>query len=180
MVLDVHCILLNHQEVQEILRIVKMLNIPDAWVGAGCIRNRIWDYLHEKETPIHIHDIDVIFFDSVKKDKAIELAIEYELKKHYPKYNWSVKNQARISEKNGNQFTSCYESISYWPETATAIAARIDMSDQLEVIVPYGVDDLIQLKLRPTPHIDKSVFKDRIQKKDWLINWPKLSVVLES
>jgi len=47
----------------ETLRIVERLALPDWYVGAGFVRNKIWDVLHDyaKRTPLD--DIDVIYFD---------------------------------------------------------------------------------------------------------------------
>ena len=55
-----------------ILKIVRELNLPDCWIGAGFIRNKIWNTLHNIDTENIHRDIDVIFFDQEKT------SIEYE------------------------------------------------------------------------------------------------------
>ena len=37
------------------LRAARSLNLPDWYLGAGFLRNAIWDYLHEKEVINEAH-----------------------------------------------------------------------------------------------------------------------------
>ncbi len=46
-----------------VLETVRACNPPDWLVGAGVIRNLVWDHLHQYQTPTPLADIDVIFFD---------------------------------------------------------------------------------------------------------------------
>ncbi len=39
-------ILRTNATVYAALKIVKQLDLNDCWIGAGFIRNRIWDYVH--------------------------------------------------------------------------------------------------------------------------------------
>lgn len=36
----------QHEEIMQDLRIVRSLELPDCYIGAGYIRNYIWDVLH--------------------------------------------------------------------------------------------------------------------------------------
>lgn len=38
------------------------LQLPDAWLAAGFVRNRVWDRLHGYPEPIPLADLDVIHF----------------------------------------------------------------------------------------------------------------------
>jgi len=49
-----------------ILKIVKDLNLPDWWIGAGFVRNKVFDYLHEYKKRTKLNDTDIIYFDSGK------------------------------------------------------------------------------------------------------------------
>src|SRR5258707_4451148 len=46
-----------------ILETVRRCNPPDWLVGAGVIRNLVWDHLHQYQTPTPLAATDVIFFD---------------------------------------------------------------------------------------------------------------------
>jgi hypothetical protein len=65
----------------------------------------------------------------------------------------------------------------HWPETATAVAAKLAEQGTLEIAAPFGLDDLFDLVLRPTPHFageKRHVYWDRVQSKQWLTIWPLL------
>ena len=65
-----------------------------------------------------------------------------------------------------------------WPETATAIAVRrTDNDTGCEVAAPFGLDDLLNLVLRPTPHFARDkrpIYEARLQAKQWAALWPLL------
>lgn len=42
-----------------LLRAVRHCNPPDWFVGAGVIRNIVWDYLHGYVNPTPVRDVDV-------------------------------------------------------------------------------------------------------------------------
>ncbi|MNP70653.1 hypothetical protein D3C76_1669140 [compost metagenome] len=69
----------------------------------------------------------------------------------------------------------------HWPETATAIGARLkDGADgvNIDIVAPFGLDDLLGLQVRQSPFFrDRNVFMDRIRDKEWLRIWPRLQVV---
>ena len=44
---------------------VRSLNLPSWCIGAGAVRNLVWDTLHEFQTPSALSDIDVAHFDAL-------------------------------------------------------------------------------------------------------------------
>ncbi|WP_282165627.1 nucleotidyltransferase family protein [Cellulophaga baltica] len=162
-----------------ILATVRDVALQDCWIGAGFVRNKIWDVLHGfARTPLN--DIDVIYFDRSNTTKAKDQEIEARLKALHPTLNWSVKNQARMHLRNGQlPYASCEEAISYWPETATAIAVRLTTLDELAYCAPYGLEDLFLLIVKPTPNFDVNKYRDRIHEKSWQRRWHQLTVRTE-
>jgi hypothetical protein len=68
----------------------------------------------------------------------------------------------------------------FWPETGTTVAVRRSNRDQGEVAAPFGLDELFDLIVRPTPHFaagKRLIYSNRIQAKRWLEIWPLLRVV---
>lgn len=169
-------IIKNDPWMLHILQTVKNLNLNDCWIGAGFVRNKIWDFKHEK-TRTPLNDIDVIYYDSTSLSSKVDLQIEEELKEIFPTINWSVKNQARMHLYNKhNQYLHCLNAISFWPETATAIAVQIDKNNQINYLAPYGLDDLFNLIVKPTPNFNLDIYTNRITKKRWKETWPKLTI----
>ncbi|RKF02944.1 hypothetical protein C8N26_2316 [Tenacibaculum lutimaris] len=159
-----------------ILEAVRSLHLHDCWIGAGFVRNKIWDYKHNSKRT-SLNDIDVIYFDESDITKIRELAFKEQLKTMNPTVNWSVKNQARMHLRNGHSpYKNCYKAISYWPETATAIAVHLNTNNQIEFIAPHGLDDLFNLVVKPTPNFDLTTYRNRITYKGWKDAWEKLVI----
>ena len=161
-----------------LLRAVAALALPDCWIGAGLIRNAVWDHLHGRPPSREVADIDVIWFNAGSADRETDRALEQRLSYTAPGFDWSVKNQARMHLKNGDApYGDCAEALRHWPETATAVAVRLT-GDALDILAPFGLGDLFAGLLRPTPHFSRSgkqsVFDERVHSKGWLNLWPSL------
>jgi hypothetical protein len=93
---------------------------------------------------------------------------------------WSVKNQARMSERNGDPpYRSTSDALTYWCETATAIGVRRAAGGEIEVVAPFGVDDLLGLAVRPTPYALRhklAAYRQRMVEKNRPRLWPRLTV----
>lgn len=161
-----------------LLGVVAALGLPDCWIGAGFVRNAVWDHLHRRSGSPLCGDVDVIWFDPQRLDPTQDREHEARLRALEPSTAWSVKNQARMHVRNGDApYLSASDAMRYWPETATAVAARRLGSDICEISAPFGVDDLLNLLLRPTPRFaveKRSIYEDRISMKGWLTLWPRL------
>lgn len=159
-----------------LLALVRDLGLPDAWVGAGFVRNAVWDQLHGRAVIAPQGDVDVLWFDPACMDPAEDLRLEARLRAWAPEVLWSVKNQARMHLRNGQApYGSTGDAMRYWPETATAVAVRRTEDDQCEVLAPLGLEDLFDLVVRATPG-KESVMAARMRDKGWLVQWPALRV----
>ena len=160
-----------------LLDVVRRLDLPDCWIGAGFVRNAVWDHLHRRPASL-TGDIDVLWFDPVRIDPATDRNQEARLRAAAPPMAWSVKNQARMHIRNGDApYVSSVDAMRYWPETATAVAARRTGPDGCEIAAPYGLDDLLNLVLRPAPHFSgarQMIYEDRLRTKSWFAVWPLL------
>src|ERR1700742_2782955 len=77
----------------ELLRAIDTLAIDDCWLGAGVIRNAVWDYLHDYPVQLPAgSDVDVVYFDHLKVHSEIDL--EHRLARDWATIPWSVRNQA--------------------------------------------------------------------------------------
>lgn len=161
------------------LGIVEALNLPQGCIGAGFVRNLVWDHLHGRACDCREEDIDVLFYDQSTTDPAYDAEIEAKLRASAPDLNWSVKNQARMHLRNQDApYISVEDAMRFWPETATAVAAMRSKSDVI-IIAPFGLFDLEGLILRPTsaePH-KIAAFRTRVQAKNWRTRWPKVQVI---
>jgi uncharacterized protein len=162
------------------LDLVHSLGLPDCWIGAGFIRNAVWDNLHGKVAFRPIGDVDVLWFDRERTDASEDRKLEATLCAMASSIDWSVKNQARMHRRNDDPpYASVIDAMRRWPETATAVAARQARSAGYEIAAPFGLEDLFTLVLRPTPRFTGEkylIFRDRVRTKRWLETWPLLRV----
>ena len=57
------------------LHALRTLDLPQGYIGAGFVRNAIWDELHEKVKPTPLNDIDVIYFsDEITESQNVAIA----------------------------------------------------------------------------------------------------------
>jgi len=176
---EIRNLIANDEDMMEVISLVNKLDLPDYLIGAGFVRNFIWDKLHcyDKVTPLN--DIDVVYFDPLHIDKNLEKQYEDYLNSQKA-CNWSVKNQARMHLKNSHEpYVSTLDAISHWTETATAIGVCLNKKGEVEIIAPYGIEDLVNLIIRPIINTDLSIFRERVNNKKWLIKWPLLKVLYE-
>lgn len=167
-----------HADLHALLSHVESLGLPDGWIGAGLIRNAVWDALHGRAVRLtRLDDVDVIYFDAADVREARDAALERRLGVLAPGMTWQVRNQARMHRRNADApYRDTCDAIAHWPETATAIAARTAQG-KVEVIAPYGIDDLVNLIVRPTPAFTHKmdIYLARLASKDWARRWPKLT-----
>lgn len=162
-----------------VLRVVMCLNLPDYLVGAGFVRNAVWDYLHGFKPFTPLSDIDVIYFDRARPERERDRAIEHELRLSESGQNWSVRNQARMHLRNQDTpYKSSEDAIAHWLETPTCVAVSLGSGEHIPVVAPYGVGDLLSLIVRPTPSGLKkpSQYRRRIEEKNWASRWPRLTI----
>ncbi|MFN4088218.1 MAG: nucleotidyltransferase family protein [Alphaproteobacteria bacterium] len=161
-----------------LLQLVRGLRLPDCWIGAGFVRNAVWDHLHGRAPSPLKGDVDVIWFDPANSAADLDRRYEEVLRAWEPSVVWSVKNQARMHEKNGDSpYVSVADAMRHWPETATAVAVRRTDQDDCDVASPLGLDDLMGLVLRPTPLFagtKRSIYIERLENKRWTASWPLL------
>ncbi len=163
------------ERMMAVLRAVEGLGLPDAWAGAGFVRNAVWDRLDGLEAAADV-DVDVVYFDGVDRSAERDVRLEARLGVASPGVRWSVKNQARMHERNGDPaYRDTADAIAHWPERCTAVAAR-SVGGRVELLAPVGVADLLAGIVRPTPAFagKLDVYRKRVAAKNWSARWPRL------
>ncbi|RAI55374.1 nucleotidyltransferase family protein [Roseicella frigidaeris] len=182
---------------REPLRAVAAIGLPEAWIGAGLLRNAAWDALSGfppgRNPP---GDIDVVWFDP-GAGPAADAAAGRALRAAMPGLPWSVRNQARMAARNGDApYADTRDAAAHWPETATAVLARwagpragpragagpgagagAGPGAGVEVAAPWGFADLLGRVVRPTPDFarlpaKRAIFAARCRAQRWRERWP--------
>lgn len=179
---DIISLIKEDEWMMDILRSVRLLKLPDWWVCAGFVRSKIWDTLHDFSERTPIPDIDVIFFDQTNISEFVEKKLEEKLKPLNPDIPWSVKNEARMHMKsNVSPYSSSVDAISKFPETATALGVKLNITDNVILTAPWGISDVVNLEVKPTPFFTKNkkrieIYEERMTKKNWISIWSKLKI----
>jgi uncharacterized protein len=163
-----------------VLHAAQALDLPDWWIGAGFLRNKVWDAIESKR-PTPTRDVDLVYFHAADVIKETDWAYDERMKRDYPFAEWEIRNQARMHYVNGfPPFTSTADGISHWVETATCVAVKL-VADELRFLYCYGMKDLCGLIARPTPYFRSAeridVFLTRVAEKQWRERWPNLRVL---
>lgn len=165
----------------DVLRIAQKLELPDWWICAGFVRSKIWDTLHSYESRTPLADVDVIYFDPSCLEEEKEKSLEQQLFTWNPDIPWSVKNQARMHKVNNLQpYKSAEEGIANFPETVTALGVKLGAGG-LMLTAPHGIEDVLQMHVRPVPRFAgsnelRAVYKKRVESKNWKAIWPMVTV----
>ncbi|GAB3803221.1 nucleotidyltransferase family protein [Virgibacillus kimchii] len=178
---DVVELICKDRWMMDILKTVQTLRLPDCWICAGFIRSKVWDVLHHFQERTPLADVDVVYCDKNMPDISEEKRFEEQLLALRPDVPWSVKNEARMHRRNNIEpYTSTLDAVAKFPETATAIAVRLDNKGKLILCAPHGVHDLLNMEIKPTPYFKISsermkIYYERLETKKWKQYWYKLS-----
>lgn len=174
--------LLTDKDMKRILQIIKDLQLKDSWLCAGSLRNFIWNMESGQSAFDATTDVDVIFYDETISYEET-CALEEKLRADYSDYKWELKNQVymHIHSPHTEPYKNSQDAMSKYPETCTAIGARLDEEGQLEIFCPYGLDLIRNFKVKPTPHFladqeRKALYNQRLSKKNWIEKWPQLKL----
>lgn len=178
-------LLRTNLEFMPILQAVADVDPPHWAVGAGVVRDIVWDHLHGYAAPTRHRDVDVAFFDSTDLAPEYDRRVTNELVRRLPGVPWEAKNQAAVHTWYEARFgtsvdplTSVEDAVETWPETATTVAVRLRSIGELQVIAPFGLSDLFGLVLRRNPcRVSVELFRQRAAGKRITERWPHVCVV---
>lgn len=167
------------------LRAVRDQGLTSWCIGAGAVRNLVWDALHDHPTPTHLADVDVAYFDATDLMPERDAEIQHRLRSALPGTPWEVTNQAAVHHWFEGHFGhaveplhSLHEAVASWPEYATCVGLTLNEDDSIGVIAPYGLDDLFNCIVRRNPmRVSLATYRQRVEQKNYASRWPKVRVV---
>jgi uncharacterized protein len=126
---------------------VPSLELPDWYLGAGCITQTVWNALHGYDVTFGIKDYDLVYFDAedlsesterATEARAIEvtsdLAAEVDVTNEARVHTWYEKRFGRAIDP----YESSADAIATWPTTASSVGVR-RRAGVLEVCAPFGL-----------------------------------------
>jgi len=171
----------------DVLTAVRESGLPDAWVGAGVVRDLVWGELFGHGfRPAEVRDIDVVFYDPADLSGDRDSRATGRLEERRPGLPWEACNQAAVHTWYAEHFggepvpplRSIAEAVATWPETATAIAVRLVGTHEQEVCAPLGLGDLVGGVWRRNPaRVSLAGSLERLARHRPAQRWPGIRVV---
>lgn len=166
------------------LRAARSVGLPDWFVGAGAVRDLVWDRLHDRAERAP-RDVDVAFFDRSDLRRERDREAQAALARALPGVAWDATNQAAVHLWYADVFgtsvaplASCADALATWPETATCVGVRLTEDDEIEICAPLGLDDLFALVWRHNAvRASAAEFERRLARKDVASRWPCAQIV---
>jgi hypothetical protein len=166
------------------LRTVRSLKLHSWCIGAGAVRNLVWDHLHAYEEPSELSDVDVAYSDA-SAEPGQDHEIQEILQALQPSTPWEATNQAFVHKWFEGYFghpveplLSLEDAVATWPEFATSVGVCLNAQDQIEVIAPHGLDDLFSMRVQRNPRrVSLETYRARVQQKQYAQRWPRVTVV---
>lgn len=169
------------------LRAGRVLGVAPWCIGAGALRNLVWDHLHGHAEPTRSADVDFAYFCGLDLGAERDQALQQQLTERCPGLPWEVTNQAGVHLWFERHFGhavkplhSLEDAIASWPEPATAVGVWLDDADALHVIAPHGLADLLGMRIRRNPvRVSVETYRHRCASKRYAERWPQVVVELE-
>jgi uncharacterized protein len=161
------------------------LGLASWCIGAGALRNLVWDRLHGHATPSQVRDVDFAYFDASDLSSDSERALQTRLQRECPGEPWEVTNQAAVHLWFERHFghgvaplPSLEAAVATWPEFATSVAITRDAAGAIHVIAPHGLDDLLSMVVRRNPtRASIETYRQRVRDKNYTARWPGVRVM---
>lgn len=149
--------------VWEALVLARGLDLPDGMVVSGAIYNSAWNSLTGKPPGHGVKDIDLFYCDGSDLSYEAEDAVILRAASHFEHLPLpvEVRNQARVHLWYPDRFgricpayRSSAEALGYFASRTHAVGVRLTAAEDLEVIAPFGLDDIFSFRITPNKVMD--------------------------
>lgn len=163
----------------------RTLDLPDWLVVSGALYNSIWNHLTGKPPGYGIKDVDLFYFDDSDLSYEAEDAVIRRAARHFEGLALpvEVRNQARVHlwypQKFGRpcpRYSSASESVSYFASKTHAVGVRYDADEQLDLVAPFGLDDIFSFRIVPNRVMDNQKTHEAKGRRAQEY-WPEITVV---
>jgi hypothetical protein len=178
-------IIRDDPDLMQLLASIRSVQLAQWRLVAGCLYQTVWNVLTGRKRGTGIKDYDLIYFDDSDlsweaEDRVIRVVAAATRGCVGPV---EVRNQARVhlwfEARFGTAYPQLYsadEAIRRYASIVHAIGVRLDYDDRLDVVVPFGLDDLFSMVIRPNYALENAVSYMRKARRAQAI-WPEIIVV---
>lgn len=171
-----------------ILARLPALQLPDAWLVAGCLFQTVWNLPLGRAPDAAIRDYDLFYFDDSDLSADAEAAVARRCARSLGDLGAviEVKNQARVHTWYRDCFGHDYaasrnsrDGIDRFLVRCTCVGLQAGAAGEAPVVyAPNGLDALYEGVLEPNPRCDHPALFAR-KAADYRARWPQLRIVRE-
>jgi hypothetical protein len=170
-------------DVMHVLTIARALALPDWRLVAGGVYQTVWNVMTGRPRGHGINDWDVVYFDASDLSWEGEDAVIRRVAAAFG--GWpgrvQVRNQARVHLWFEQRFGAPYaslrctdESLARYASVVHAVGVRLDPDGSLDIVAPFGLDDLFALRIRPNRALANAQSHDAKARRCKAL-WPQVS-----
>lgn len=173
-------IIRSDPDLMGLLEFLRGVALPQWRLVSGCLYQTVWNVLTNRPRGTGIQDFDVIYFDDGDLSWEAEDAVIRRVTAPVP---LQIRNQARVHLWYEQHFGVAYppllsadEALTRYPVTVQAIGARLENDGRLDIVAPFGLDDLFAMVMRPNPELEHRPTFEAKAARARLV-WPELSII---
>lgn len=149
--------------VWQALTLARSLDLPDWLIVSGALYNTVWNSLTGKPSGHGIKDIDLFYCDGSDLSYEAEDVIIRRAALRFERLPLpvEVRNQARVHLWYPDRFgrtcpiyRSSAEALGYFASRTHAVGARLTSADDLEIVAPFGLEDIFSFRITPNKVMD--------------------------
>ncbi len=161
------------------------LGLPQWRLVAGCLYQTVWNVLTGRPRGTGIRDYDLIYFDpddlSWKAEDSVIQRVAAATSRGVGPVE--ARNQARVHLWFEARFGLAYsplssadEALRRYASVVHAVGVRLDEAGRLDVVAPFGLDDLFGMVIRPNRALDNAASHGAKAMRARAI-WPEVTVI---
>jgi hypothetical protein len=182
---ELEAIIRADPDLMRVLDLLRRLDLPQGWLVAGAIYQTVWNKLCGLPRGTGIRDYDVIYFDDGDLSYEAEDAVIRRVAAASGDIGVPIetRNQARVHLWYERRFGAPYprlasagQSLRFYANTAHAVGVRLEADGRMEVIAPFGLDDIFDMVMRRnSASPDRTANAEKARRAKAI--WPGLRVV---
>jgi len=171
-------------DLMRLLVSLRTIELPQWRLVAGCLYQTVWNALTGRPRGTGIKDYDVIYHDGSDLSWEAEDAVirRVAAATHDCVGPVEVRNQARVHlwfpERFGTEYpqlTSADEALRNYSSIAHAVGVRLEPDDRLDILAPFGLDDVFAMRMRHNRALNNAATHDAKAERIRAI-WPEVVV----
>ena len=172
-------------DLMRLLTAVRELQLLQWRIVAGCLYQTVWNVLTDKPARTGIKDYDLIYFDDSDLSWEAEDQVVRRVAGLLSDLPAPVetRNQARVHLWFKQRFGADYpalrsadESLTRYASIVHALGIRLETDDRLDIIAPFGFDDLFEMVIQPNKAIpNEASYAEKAARAKAI--WPEVTVV---